>query len=339
VSNSGGESCAACTLKEAITMSLNTTFYGLALEVQPENVRKTILAAADLPETWQSGAFKGNKTLANAQGGTSGAIGIGEYEMRPIDQAHGFATFAAGGIQRDPYFVAKVASNEGATLVQNTGDPGKQVIDPDVAHDVTYAIEDVAKWSRRPLDDGRQVASKTGTQGLDAENNSDAWMVGYTPSISTAVWMGNDDPNEPIINANGRIIYGSGLPGAIWQEFMNKVLAGTPKEPLPDKPLIQGDTGEGVPAPTPTPTTTSKAPAPSKTAKTTSQAPKPPAEPDMDKDGIPDSKDDDIDGDNVPNDQDYAPTDPAVQTDPNAPKDPNAPGQPGGPVVPPGPNG
>ena len=275
VSNSGGESCPACTLKEAITKSLNTTFYGLAYEVGAENVRKTILAAADLPETWQSGAFAGNKTLANAQGGTSSAIGIGEYEMRPIDQAHGFATFAAGGIERDPYFVAKVATNEGATLVQNTGDPGKQVIDPDVANDVTYAIEGVAAWSRRPLDDGREVAAKTGTQGLDEQNNSDAWMVGYTPSISTAVWMGNDDPNEPIINANGRIIYGSGLPGAIWQEFMNKVLAGTPKENLPDKALIQGDTGEGVPAPTPTPTTTtSKAPAPktSKAPKTTSRA-------------------------------------------------------------------
>jgi membrane peptidoglycan carboxypeptidase len=266
VTNSGGASCPACTLQEAITKSLNTTFWSLAFEVGPENVRKTMLDATGIPETWESGNLKGNKALANAEGGTSSAIGIGEYEMRPIDQAHGFATFAAGGVERDPYFVAKVADNAGATLLEYAGDPGEQVIDPDVANDVTYAIEGVAAYSKRTLDGGREVACKTGTQGLDAQNNSDAWMVGYTPSLSTAVWMGNDDPKKPIINAKKQIIYGSGLPGAIWQEFMNAALAGTPEENLPDAPIIKGDTGEGVPEPTPTPT--SQAPAP-----VTSQAP------------------------------------------------------------------
>jgi membrane peptidoglycan carboxypeptidase len=74
-------------------------------------------------------------------------------------------------------------------------------------------------------------------------------MVGFTPSISTAVWMGNDSPAQPIEDVNGRIIYGAGLPGAIWQEFMNDVLDGTPEEDLPDRALIRGDTGNGVPAP------------------------------------------------------------------------------------------
>ncbi|MFD2092574.1 transglycosylase domain-containing protein, partial [Blastococcus deserti] len=264
VRNSGGVSCPACTLKEAITRSLNTTFYGLSYELGPENVRQTILEAADLPEVWDTGQFEGNKTLANAEGGTASSIGIGEYEMRTIDQAHGFATFAAGGVERDPYFVAKVSNSEGTTLLEYGGEAGEQVLDPDVANDVTYALKDVAAFSKRALDGGREVASKTGTQGLNAEDNSDAWMVGYTPSISTAVWMGNDDPNQPIVNARGQIIYGSGLPGAIWQDFMNAVLAGTPKEDLPDEPVIEGDTGEGVPEPTPTPTAapTSEAPAP-----------------------------------------------------------------------------
>jgi membrane peptidoglycan carboxypeptidase len=317
VTNSGGASCAACTLKEAITRSLNTTFWGLAYEVGPENVRATMLAATGLPETWESGSLAGNKTLANAAGGTSGAIGIGEYEMRPIDQAHGFATFAAGGVERDPYFVARVADNGGTTLLEYAGDTGEQVIDPEVAHDVTYAIEGVADWSNRPLDDGREVAAKTGTQGLDAENNSDAWMVGYTPSISTAVWMGNDKPTQPIINADGGIIYGSGLPGAIWQRYMSAVLAGTPQEDLPDQPLIEGDTGEGVPVPTPAAvaatTTTSQAPAP-----TTSQ-PAPTTTPPA-----------------------VAPPTPTTNTPPattSVPGQSTGAGRTGGPVVPPGPNG
>ncbi|WP_233517651.1 transglycosylase domain-containing protein [Geodermatophilus marinus] len=267
VRNSGGVSCGACTLVEAMTRSLNTTFYGLAYEVGPQNVRETALAATDLPETWAGGPLEGNTTLANADGDTGSAIGIGEYEMRPIDQAHGFATFAAGGVERDPYFVARVTDTEGAVLLEYGGDPGEQVMSADIANDVTYALEGVAGYSKRSLSGGREVASKTGTQGLNSEDNSDAWMVGYTPSLSTAVWMGTDG-REPIVNSDGAIVYGSGLPGAIWQRFMDTALEGTPEEDLPNRPVIRGDKGDrGVPAPAPV---TTQAPAP-----TTTEAPEP----------------------------------------------------------------
>ena len=273
VRNSGGASCGSCTLQEAITRSLNTTFYGLAYEVGPDKVADVARRASGLPDVWDEGSelLLGKPTLANPETGNIGSsIGIGEYEMRTVDQAHGFATFAAGGIERDPYFVAKVADTSGAVLLEYAGDPGEQVIDADVANDVTFALKDVASYSRRALDGGREVASKTGTQGLNAEDNSDAWMVGYTPSLSTAVWMGNDNPNDPIRNAGGDIIYGSGLPGAIWQEFMNTALAGAPEEELPGEPTIEGDTGQGVPEPEPEPAPeTETAPAP------TSQAPAP----------------------------------------------------------------
>jgi membrane peptidoglycan carboxypeptidase len=267
VRNSGGVSCGACTLTEAITRSLNTTFYGLTYEVGPENVRETILKATGLPEVWEggNGALEDKTTLADPETGATGSgLGIGQYEMRPIDQAVGFATLASGGIQRDPYFVAKVADNAGAVLLENAGDPGEQVLEPDVANDVTYATKGVAQYSRRALDGGREVASKTGTVGSSDEDNSDAWMVGYTPSLSAAVWIGTDG-NQPIEDYRGAIIYGSGLPGAIWQQFMNTVLEGTPEEDLPDQPSIRGDTGEGVPEPTPTPTATRSAPAPAPT--------------------------------------------------------------------------
>jgi membrane peptidoglycan carboxypeptidase len=260
VRNSGGASCPACTLQEAITKSLNTTFYRLTYELGAKNVRDTMLKATGLPETWTGGILKDKTALADPEtGGTDSGLGIGQYEMRPIDQAVGFATFAAGGIQRDPYFVSKVTDSAGAVLMEYAGDEGEQVIAPNVANDVTYAIEGVAQYSRRSLDGGREVASKTGTVGSTDEDNSDAWMVGYTPSISTAVWMGSDG-NKPIVNAQKKIIYGAGLPGAIWQKFMDAVLAGTPKEDLPNAPLIKGDTGEGVPEPTPTPTETSAPP-------------------------------------------------------------------------------
>jgi membrane peptidoglycan carboxypeptidase len=252
VRNSGGASCGSCTLMEALTRSLNTTYYGLAYEVGPERVRQNILEATGLPEAWPDepayGVLAGSNTLADPQtGGTGASIGIGQYEMRPIDQAHGFATLATG-VEHEPYFVARVTDSEGAVLLDYNGDAGDRVFEDDVVNDVTYAMKDVAAYSRRSLGGGREVAAKTGTQG-QGEDNSDAWMVGFTPSISTAVWMGNDSPAQPIEDVNGRIIYGAGLPGAIWQEFMDDVLDGTPEEDLPDRALIRGDTGNGVPAP------------------------------------------------------------------------------------------
>ena len=191
--NSGGASCPACTLQEAITKSLNTTFYGLTYELGPKNVRDVMLKATGLPETWAGGNLKGKTTLADPEtGGTDSGLGIGQYEMRPIDQAVGFATFAAGGVHRNPYFVAKVTDTRATSCSGPPADDGEQVIPADVANDVTFAIKGVAQYSKRALDGGREVASKTGTVGTTDQDNSDAWMVGYTPSISTAVWMGSD---------------------------------------------------------------------------------------------------------------------------------------------------
>jgi membrane peptidoglycan carboxypeptidase len=327
VVNSGGASCPACTLQEAITKSLNTTFYGLAYEVGAENVAKLARQATGLPDKWSNG----NPTLANKDTGVPGsAIGIGEYEMRPIDQAVGFATFAAGGVHRDPYFVSKVTDSEGAQLLGPPADNGDQVIPADVANDVTVAIKGVAQYSKRALAGGREVASKTGTQGLDRQNNSDAWMVGYTPSISTAVWMGTEK-RDPIKDSSGRIIYGSGLPGAIWQKFMNAVLDGTPKEKLPDKALIQGDTGEGVSEPTTEAPKTSEAPASS-----SAPAPSPVPDPnkDSDNDGVPDVSDPKPNDPNVPTPQNPAPSS-GPSTSPTT-HGPPAPGIPGGPANPSG---
>jgi membrane peptidoglycan carboxypeptidase len=248
VVNSGNAQCGNCTLKEAITRSLNTTFYGLAYDVGAEKVAEVARKAAGIPDKWDPADatvptdLQGFETLSIPKtNNTGGSIGIGEYAVRPIQQAVGFATFAAGGVYHQAHFVAQVADSAGAVLKTVDGsEHASQAVPADVASDVTFALEGVAAYSKRSLDGNRPVASKTGTQGLNRTDNSDAWMVGYTPSISTAVWLGKQGA-KPITNASGGIIYGSGLPGAIWQEFMDAVLSGTPEEPLPSKAIIKGD--------------------------------------------------------------------------------------------------
>jgi membrane peptidoglycan carboxypeptidase len=91
---------------------------------------------------------------------------------------------------------------------------------------------DVASSSRIGLADGRAVAAKTGTTQSNIQGqNKDAWTIGYTPSYSTAVWVGTDD-NSPIKTSAGRPVYGRMLPGSIWQAFMSGALRGKPKEPF-----------------------------------------------------------------------------------------------------------
>ena len=85
---------------------------------------------------------------------------------------------------------------------------------------------------------GRPSAAKTGTNQLgDTGANRDAWMVGFTPSLSTAVWVGTTDGTKPLVNTWGGPVYGSGLPSDIWKATMDGALEGTDNEsfPKPDR--------------------------------------------------------------------------------------------------------
>jgi membrane peptidoglycan carboxypeptidase len=228
VRNSGGAQCPNCTVLEAMKRSINTVFYDMAIQVGPRNV-------ADLAHKMGVPVRQtnnGQPTLQKA-GVTDGSIGIGRYEVRPIDQAVGFGVFAANGQLHQPYFVQKVLDGAGNVLYEHKDAP-RQVLDPKVANDVTYALKPVASWSHDELAGARESASKTGTQQFgETEDNSDAWMVGFTPQVSAAVWVGQDKPG-PIRNNLNRPIYGAGLPGQTWQAFLDAWLAGKPAQPLAD---------------------------------------------------------------------------------------------------------
>jgi len=219
VSNSEGFDCAACDVKTAMTKSINTIFYRMGLDITPARV---------IDAAHQAG-IPGD-LLPERRGG----ISLGDQEVHPIDMASAYATFAADGERHPPYIVAKVVAADGRVLIDRTDDSdaqGTQAMSRQVARNVTESMLGVAGSSNIGLADGRTVAVKTGTVQLPGtrDQNKDAWTVGYTPSISTAVWIGSD-ASDSIRDAGGKPIFGRMVPGSIWKEYMSSALRGTPTE-------------------------------------------------------------------------------------------------------------
>ena len=205
-----------CPIAQAMKESLNTVFFDMA--VNKTGTGKVADAAA------QAG-ITANLDKARQDGNIS--IGGGNTLVSTLDMASAYGTFAANGMQRTPHLVAKVLNPDGSQVFapQQTE---KQAFDSNatknakIARNVTESLLPVPGFSHIPCADNRLCAGKTGTHEWpgDPKNNEKAWMVGYTPQLSTAVSM-TSEPRAPIINAGKKAIFGSGLPGQIWKKFMD----------------------------------------------------------------------------------------------------------------------
>ena len=204
ITNVEGESCGTCNLAEALKMSLNTSYYRLMLKLKggPQAVADAAHQAGI------ASSFPGvDHTLSeDGKGGPpNNGIVLGQYQTRVFDMASAYATLAASGMYHRPHFVQKVVNAEGQVLFDagNSDNGGEQRIDKGVADNVTAAMRPIAGYSRgHNLAGGRASAAKTGTTQLgDTKDDKDAWMVGYTPSLSTAVWVGTVQDNVPLVTA------------------------------------------------------------------------------------------------------------------------------------------
>jgi membrane peptidoglycan carboxypeptidase len=254
-----GFSSSHVTVANAMKYSLNTTFDRMAAQVGPEKVAETAHRMGI------SEKINGQTTLQDADGTTAFGIGIGDYAVHPLDQAVGFATLADGGVRHDPYFVQQATASDGQ-VVYTHKDASAQAIDPKVANDVTLTLEPVADFSGDGLDGGRPNAAKTGTEGIeqgpDKGGNSSAWMVGYTPQVSVAVWVGSGTSTHAVYDFDGSNLYGKDIPGHTWKTFMDSFLAGRPKLQMARHQQITSPE-DRTKSPSPTPSTSSSSPTPS----------------------------------------------------------------------------
>jgi len=156
------------------------------------------------------------------------SLTLGGYEVTPIDMATGAATLADMGTRHMPAPIVSIKDASGRDVFNY--DPSKntfQAVSPEVAYIIAAIMSDD---KNRCLEfgchgdltlPGRQVAAKTGTTQLFKDN----WTLGFTPTLATAVWIGNPD-NTPLSHNS------TGIVGAapIWHKFMQQALAATPNQ-------------------------------------------------------------------------------------------------------------
>lgn len=158
------------------------------------------------------------------------SMSLGSIEVHSLDMASAYATLAADGVYRKPTFIQEVRDRNDKVLFTGVN-PGEQVTSPQVARLATSVLQGVVTGGtgRSAALRGRQVAGKTGTN----QEYRDAWFVGYTPQLSTAVWMGSPQGQVPMTNVRGvgRVTGGS-YPAQMWGRYMAEALEGQPAVPF-----------------------------------------------------------------------------------------------------------
>ncbi|MEX1007071.1 MAG: transglycosylase domain-containing protein [Acidimicrobiia bacterium] len=157
-------------------------------------------------------------------------LSIGDIEATPLEMATVIATIANGGVHQAPYFVQNVVGSNGLPLpgFPEIDRPGDRVLAQDVAECEQILLRGVITggtgtgYTEVP---GHEPFGKTGT----TDNLGDAWFIGATPQLATAVWFGNRTTNAL------RAGFGGPTSGPIWRQFMQDALADQPNIPLPDR--------------------------------------------------------------------------------------------------------
>lgn len=158
------------------------------------------------------------------------SLPLGTLLTTPMDMASAFSAIANDGVRNPWYLIEKVEDADGNVLYQHEPEPSR-ALTRQVACLATSVLTEVVRsgTATRARLPGQVAAGKTGT----TERNSDAWFVGFTPYLTTAVWMGNPDANVSMANLGGVANFGGTYPAALWREFNALYHAERPSVPFP----------------------------------------------------------------------------------------------------------
>jgi penicillin-binding protein 1A len=215
VSTYGGDYGGRMNLHTATLHSDNTVYMQLALDVGPEEVRKT---AYDMGITTKLNGYPAESL---------GGLRLG---VSPLEMSRAYATIANGGDRLEPIAVTKVTFPDGHSETPFEQKKVK-VFSDGVAYEATKILEaNILGGTGGAAAIGCPAAGKTGT----TDEFSDAWFVGYTPKLSTAVWVGHADSRESMPGAAGGV-----AAAPIWGAYMNAIKGDDCSDfPLPKEAFV-----------------------------------------------------------------------------------------------------
>jgi penicillin-binding protein 1A len=206
------------TIRQATIRSDNTVYARLTLDVGPENVAQT---AHEM----------GIKTKLEPVA----SIGLGSNSVSVLEMASAYSTLAASGIYSEPMAIRKVVLPNGKVDPAWGKGNRKRVMTDGQAYVVTQILqENILAGTGTAANPGRPAAGKTGT----TDDFADAWFVGYTPKLTTAVWVGYPNAQIEMRSVHGISVAGGTFPAMIWHDFVVPALDGSPilSFPYPTEP-------------------------------------------------------------------------------------------------------
>ena len=213
VSNNEGRGRGMITLEKATRSSVNTAFARLIWALNDDEC---------------AGAEKVAEVAQRMGIGTTippyPSIALGSQNVTPLEMASAFGTLATNGEHFPPVAITKVIDRRGEVVFEAVPE-GTRALAPEVAYAATDVLRGViTEGTGRSASIGRPAAGKTGT----SQDYRDAWFAGYTPELTTAVWVGHYQEEIPMRNVHGRRGFGGTLAAPIWAEFMRGALADAP---------------------------------------------------------------------------------------------------------------
>ena len=171
------------------------------------------------------------------------SITLGAQGVSPLEMAAAYSTLANFGTRVEPYLVERITDRNGTVIYDHRSEP-RQVLSEQIAAAVVGSMEKVvSSGTARRADIGRPQAGKTGT----ATNYRDVWYVGFVPQMTTSVWVGYADSQEPLEDFTVwndiegaeqfyRRAFGGTLPAPIWNQYMTYAVRTLPPVDFPNDP-------------------------------------------------------------------------------------------------------
>lgn len=201
------------TLRDALAQSLNVPSV------------KVLNSFAGLEDSIKTAKEMGITTLNRPASFYGLPLVLGGGEVKLLDMVSAYSVFATNGYRVPPVSILKIEDSEGNIIEQHSPTP-KRILDENITEMVNSILSD--NQARAPIFGlnsplylpDYETAAKTGT----TSEYKDGWIIGYTPSLVTGVWSGNND-NTPMLREPGYVVA-----GPIWKNFMEKALVNYPKE-------------------------------------------------------------------------------------------------------------